>query len=113
MTELMDKIKAFEQAVLAGDYTSQQVSDATKAQLATMTGLQESDITDNLEARLKERAVHKFKIKADNDRLAAIRSQLVDGGRVWLLNNFPEAEFQITGNGRIINIHLDGLSEDK
>jgi len=70
--------------------TSEQVAGATKKQAATMMG------TDELERAKWQKA------------LEGLKAQLIGGGRVWLKENYPNAEFEINFKRKTVTIYFEG-----
>jgi len=91
--------------------TSKQVSDATKAQAAAMMGIDTGYVDDKVFEVAKKAVLAELARAKWQKVLSELKAQLTGGGRVWLRENYPDAEFKIDHRRKIITIHLEGIIE--
>ena len=91
--------------------TSEQVTDATKAQAAAMMGIDAGYIDDKVFEVAKQAVLAELARAKWQKVLSELKAQLTGGDRVWLRNNFPDAEFKIDHKSRIITVFLEGINE--
>jgi hypothetical protein len=91
--------------------TSEQVTDATKAQAAAMMDIDDSYIDDKVFEVAKKAVLRELERTKWQKVLSELKAQLTGGDRVWLRNNFPDAEFKIDHRRKVVTIHLEGIRE--
>jgi predicted NAD-dependent protein-ADP-ribosyltransferase YbiA (DUF1768 family) len=91
--------------------TSEQVTDATKTQAAAMMGIDAGYIDDKVFEVAKKAVLRELERAKWQKALKDLKAQLTGGDRVWLKNNFPDAEFKIDHRGKIVTIYLKGIRE--
>ncbi len=95
---------------LVGDrgLTSEQVTNATKTQAAAMMGIDAGYIDDKVFEVAKKAVLRELERAKWQKVLSELKAQLTGGDRVWLRNNFPDAEFKIDHWRKVITIYLEG-----
>ena len=88
--------------------TSEQVADATKVQAAAMMDIDDSYIDDKVFEVAKKAVLRELERAKWQKVLSELKAQLTGGDRVWLKNNFPDAEFKIDHRRKVITIYLEG-----
>ncbi|MHC5059707.1 MAG: hypothetical protein ACYTFK_01290 [Planctomycetota bacterium] len=88
--------------------TSQQVADATKAQAAAMMDIDDGYIDDKVFEVAKKAVLRELEKAKWQKALEGLKAQLVGGDRVWLTNNFPDAEFEINFRRKTATIYFEG-----
>ena len=88
--------------------TSEQVTDATKKQAATMMGIDAVHIDDKVFEVAKRAVLAELERAKWQKALDGLKAQLIGGGRVWLMNNFPRTEFEINFRKKTVTIYFEG-----
>ena len=89
--------------------TSEQVTDATKTQAAAMMDIDAGYIDDKVFEVAKKAVLRELERAKWQKVLSELKAQLTGGDRVWLKNNFPDAEFKIDHRRKVITIYLEGI----
>ena len=93
---------------LAAGYTVEQIRSATTEQINNLID-DDSQLSDAFVENMKRRFVKERLAELDQANLLGLKDQLIGGARTWLLDNFPDAEFEIVN--RVVTIFLDGKLE--
>ena len=88
--------------------TSEQVTNATKKQAATMMGIKAGYIDDKVFEVAKKAVLAELERAKWKKALKGLKAQLVGGGRVWLMENYPDAEFEINFKRKTATIYFEG-----
>ena len=88
--------------------TSQQVTDASKAQAAAMMDIDDDYIDDKVFEVAKKAVLAELDRAKWQKALEGLKAQLVGVDRVWLKNNFPKAEFEINFRRKTVTIYFEG-----
>ena len=102
---IYEKLKAL--ATGAG-LTSEQVADATKKQAATMMDTDAVYVDDKVFEVAKKAVLRDIERAKWQKALDGLKAQLVGGGRVWLKENYPNAEFEINFKRKTVTIYFEG-----
>jgi len=90
--------------------TSEQVNDATKKQTATMMGIDAGCVDDKVFDVARGAVIRELERAKWQKALEGLKAQLIGGDRVWLMNNFPKAEFDINFRKKTVTIYFKGKS---
>lgn len=93
------------------ELTSEQVMSTTKAQAAAMMNIAADCVDDKVFEVARKAVLRELERRKWQKALKDLKAQLIGGDRVWLRNNFPDAEFKIDHRGKIVTIHLQGIRE--
>jgi len=104
---IYEKLKAL--ATGAG-LTSEQVADATKKQAATMMGIDADYVDDKVFEVARGAVLRELERAKWQKALDGLKAQLIGGGRVWLKENYPNAEFEINFRRKTACIYFEGKS---
>ena len=88
--------------------TSEQVTDATKKQAATMMGIDAVHIDDKVFEVAKRAVLAELERAKWQKALDGLKAQLIGGGRVWLKENYPKAEFEINFKRKTATLYFEG-----
>ncbi len=88
--------------------TSQQVADATKAQAAAMMDIDADYVDDKVFEVAKKAVLAELDRAKWQKALEGLKAQLIGGNRVWLMNNFPDADFEINFRKKTVTIYFEG-----
>jgi len=88
--------------------TSEQVADATKAQAAKIMGVDAICIDDKVYEVAKKAVLAELERAKWKKALDGLKAQLVGGGRVWLKENYPNAEFEINFRRKTATLYFEG-----
>ena len=96
------------QIATENNYTIEHIQSLTADRIKELLEL--GGVYDGFVANLKDALLKEWQNKYDQTFLQNLKSQLIDGSRVWLQNNFPKAEFEMGAqNGkRFVRIWLNG-----
>jgi len=87
---------------------SEQVAGATKKQAATMMGTDAVYIDDKVYGVAKKAVLAELERAKWQKALEGLKAQLIGGGRVWLKENYPNAEFEINFKRKTVTIYFEG-----
>lgn len=104
----------FKAVVIDGKLTSERVADTTKAQAATMMNIGADYVDDKVFEVARGAVLRELERAKWQKALEGLKAQLIGGDRMWLMNNFPKAEFETDFRRKTITIYLEGknLSEE-
>lgn len=102
---IYEKLKA---VAIDGELASEQVTDATKAQAAKMMGIDAGYVDDKVFEVAKKAVLRELERRKWQKALEGLKAQLIGGDRVWLMNNFPKAEFEINFRRKTVTIYFEG-----
>ena len=88
--------------------TSEQVTDATKAQAAKMMGIDAGYVDDKVFEVARGAVLRELERAKWQKALDGLKAQLIGGGRVWLKENYPNAEFEINFKRKTARIYFEG-----
>jgi hypothetical protein len=88
--------------------TSEQVADATKTQAAALMGIDAGYIDDKVFKVAKKAVLAELERAKWQKALKDLKAQLIGDDRVWLMNNFPKAEFEINFRKKTVTIYFEG-----
>ena len=88
--------------------TSEQVTDATKAQAAKMMGIDAGYVDDKVFEVARGAVLRELERAKWQKVLKDLKAQLIGDDRVWLRNNFPDAEFKIDFRKKTVTIYFEG-----
>ena len=88
--------------------TSEQVADATKAQAAAMMDIDAGYVDDKVFEVAKKAVLAELGRAKWQKVLEGLKAQLIGGNRVWLMNNFPDVEFEINFRRKTVTIYFEG-----
>ncbi|MHC4326291.1 MAG: hypothetical protein ACYSUX_18630 [Planctomycetota bacterium] len=88
--------------------TSEQVIEATKAQAAALMDIEAGYVDDKVFEVAKKAVLAELERAKWQKALKDLKTQLVGGDRVWLMNNFPKAEFEINFRKKTVTIYFEG-----
>ena len=92
----------------AGNFTDEQIEAATKQQFATAAGIDAERIPDGMFANAKSMLLRQRDMAKWQTALNGLKDQLIGGNRVWLQNNFPDAEFAVDHRRKTVTIFFEG-----
>ena len=90
--------------------TSEQVTDATKTQAAAMMNIDAGYIDDKVFEVARGAVLRELERAKWQKALKGLKAQLIGVDRVWLMNNFPKAEFEINFRKKTVTIYFEGKS---
>ncbi len=88
--------------------TSEQVTDATKAQAAALMDIDAGYMDDKVFEVARGAVLREFERRKWQKALKGLKAQLIGVDRVWLMNNFPKAEFEINFRKKTVTIYFEG-----
>ena len=91
------------------ELTSEQVMSTTKAQAAAMMNIAADCVDDKVFEVARKAVLRELERAKWQKALKDLKAQLIGGDRVWLRNNFPDAEFKIDHRRKVIAIYLEGI----
>ena len=89
--------------------TSEQVAVATKVQAAAMMNVDAGCVDDKVFEVAKNALLAELERAKWQKVLSDLKAQLIGGNRVWLRENFPDAEFKIDHRRKVVAIYLEGI----
>ncbi len=92
----------------AGSFTTTQIENATKEQFATLAGVDAERIPDGMFANAKAKLLREVERTKCQAALDGLKDQLIGDNRVWLQNNFPDAEFAVDHRSKTVTIFFEG-----
>ena len=102
---IYEKLKAL---VAGAGLTSEQVTDATKAQAAKMMGIDADYVNDKVFEVAKKAVLRELERDKWQKALEGLKAQLIGVDRVWLMDNFPKAEFEANLRRKTVTIYFEG-----
>ncbi len=99
--------KRLKQAVIENSYSNEQIKALTAQQISEFVGCAVSNAFCNSSKRVLAGV---FEEEKNKTVLEDFKKQLVGGQRLWLENNYPDAEFEIenSGNKPCVKVWLEG-----
>jgi len=88
--------------------TSEQVADTTKVQAAGAIGIDAGYVDDKVFEVAKEAVLAELEKAKWQKALEGLKAQLIGGDRVWLRENYPNAEFEINFKRKTAMLYFEG-----
>ena len=104
--------KRLKEAAETGSYTVAQVEAVTKQQIAGFIGIDAAKVSDGMFVNAKAKLLREMERKKWQAALDGLKAQLIGGGRVWLKNNFPDAEFAVDHRRKTVTIFFEGIPKE-
>lgn len=100
-----EKLKA---VVEANSLTDVQIELMTKAEALLQAEIEDASISDEIFDVAKARLLREYERMKWQNALEGLKTQLIGGARVWLQNNFPDAEFFVDHHRKAVTIFFEG-----